>query len=189
MRNVILWMHQSIDGFFEGPNGEFDWPIVYPELMAYFIDQARAAGAFLYGWRVYELMGSYWPTADTDPDTPESAEYARVWKPMPKIVFSKTMDRADWNTRVVNENIADEIAALKEQPGGDLVLYGGAEIAAAFMKLGLIDEYDIFVHPVILGGGRPLFPALADRTNVRLVESRTFDPGVVWLRYQRANED
>lgn len=187
MPNVILWMHQSVDGFFEGPNHEFDWPIVYPALQRHFIDQQRAVGAFLYGRRVYEMMAGYWPTADVNPASPEDAEYGRIWKEKPKIVFSKTLDQAGWGTRVIKENIAEEIATLKAQSDGDLVLYGGADIASTFIKLGLIDEYHIFVHPVVLGGGTPLFPALTERIKLTLVEARTFDPGVVLHRYQRAS--
>ena len=187
MRNVILWMQQSVDGFIEGPNGEFDWPIVREELHQYFIDQARALDTFLYGRRVYQLMANFWPTADADPSsTEQTVEFARIWKRMPKIVFSKTLDHAEWNTRVVSENIAEEITRLKGQPGKDMALFGGADIAATFMRLGLIDEYRLFVHPVVLGGGKRLFGRLDGRTNVQLVEARTFDPGVVLLRYRQA---
>ena len=190
MRKLILWMHQSADGYFEGPKGawDFDWPTVTPVMQREFHAEARNAGAFLYGRRVYEGMCGYWPTADVEPTTPEAADYARVWKPMPKIVFSRTLEAADWNTRIVRENIAEEVAALKQQPGGDLILYGGGEIAAEFDRLGLIDEYVIFVHPILLGGGRPLFATQDLRRPLRLIESRVFDPGVIMQRYAHANE-
>jgi dihydrofolate reductase len=189
MREVSLWMQMSLDGYTEGPNGEFDWPIVNEELHTYFVDELRAMGAFLYGRRVYEGMVAFWPTADMNPaSTPLQAEYARLWKPMPKLVFSKTFDHVEWNTTVVSENIADEVARLKQQPGKDLVLFGGADIASTFMRLGLIDEYRLFVHPVALGGGTPLFPATDERVKLTLVEARMFDAAVVHLRYQKANE-
>ena len=189
MRKVILWMQRSVDGYIEGPNRAFDWPIVREELHKYFNDQARALGTFLYGRRVYELMASFWPTADRNPSsTEQTVEFSRIWKPMPKIVFSRTLEHAEWNTRVVRENVGEEIARLKEQPGKDMALFGGADIAATFMRLGLIDEYRLFVHPVVLGGRTPLFGELDNRINLRLVEARTFAPGVVLLRYQRADD-
>jgi dihydrofolate reductase len=189
MRKVSLWMQMSLDGYTEGPNGEFDWPVVNEELHGYFVDELRAMGAFLYGRKVYEGMVAFWPTADTNPSsTPLQAEYARLWKPMPKIVFSKTLDHVEWNTTVVSENVADEVARLKQQPGKDLVLFGGADIASTFMRLGLIDEYRLFVHPVALGGGTPLFPGTDERVKLTLVEARTFDAAVVHLRYQHAHE-
>jgi dihydrofolate reductase len=189
MRKVSLWMQMSLDGYTEGPNGEFDWPVVNEELHAYFVDELRAMGAFLYGRKVYEGMVAFWPTADMNPSsTPLQAEYARLWKPMPKIVFSKTLDHVEWNTTVVSENIADEVARLKQQPGKDLVLFGGADIASTFMRLGLIDEYRLFVHPVAVGGGTRLFPATDERVKLTLVEARTFDAAVVHLRYQQTNE-
>ena len=158
MRKVILWMQQSVDGFIEGPNGEFDWPIVREELHTYFNEQARALDTFLYGRRVYEMMASFWPYADTNPSSSaQTVAFSRTWKPMPKVVFSRTLQHAEWNTRVVGEKIAEEIRTLKEQPGKDMALFGGAEIAWSFMQLGLIDEYRLFVHPVVLGGGKRLF--------------------------------
>ena len=189
MRKVILWMQRSVDGYIEGPNRAFDWPIVREELHKYLNDQARALDTFLYGRRVYELMASFWPTADRNPSsTEQTVEFSRIWKPMPKIVFSRTLEHAEWNTRVVRENVGEEIARLKGQPGKDMALFGGADIAATFMRLGLIDEYRLFVHPVVLGGGTPLFGELDNRINLRLVEARTFAPGVVLLRYQRADD-
>lgn len=106
---------------------------------------------------------------------------------MPKVVFSKTLDRADWNTRVVGDNLAEEVTALKQQPGHGLVLFGGADIAAAFLRHELIDEFRLFVHPVVLGGGTPLFPAAVPRRNLQLAQARTFDSAVVHLHYRRSD--
>jgi dihydrofolate reductase len=184
-RRVILWMQQTVDGFFEGPNGEFDWPIVLPEMNQFFNDKARTLGAFLYGRKVFEMMAGFWPTADQHADTPQTAEFARIWKPMPKFVFSRTLDRADWNTTVLGGDLVEEVSRLKEQDGGDLALFGGAEIAGEFMRLDLVDEYHLFTHPVVLGGGTALFGRLERRLPVRLVEATTFDPGVVLLRHER----
>ena len=107
MRKVIYWMSVSLDGFIETPNRELDWVIVDEELHTFFNDQAREMGAFLYGRRTYEIMVDYWPTADTNPSAPEhEVEFARIWKNMPKIVFSKTLDKVEWNSRLVRDDAA-----------------------------------------------------------------------------------
>jgi dihydrofolate reductase len=168
---------------------EIDWVIVDEELHTLFNDQAREMGAFLYGRRMYEIMVDYWPTADTKLSIPAyEVEFARIWKKMPKIVFSKTLDRVEWNSRLVRDNIAEEITKLKAQPGKDLSL-GGPTIASTFMQLGLIDEYQLFVNPIVLGGGTPMFPSLENKINLRLVETRTFGSGVVFLCYRPANRE
>ena len=178
-------MSVSLDGFIEGPNHELDWHLVDDELHTHFNEQLAGMGAFLDGRVTYELMAGFWPTADTNPSSTEPmVEFARIWRNMPKIVFSKTLERADWNTVIVREVVADEIMRLKAQPGGDMVL-GGAGIAAAFMADDLIDEYRIYIHPVVIGRGKPLFPTSDARINLRLAETHTFGNGVVLLRYQR----
>ena len=187
MRKVIYSMMVSLDGFIEGTKRNLDWHIIDEELHTFANDQAREAGAFLYGRRLYEVMVDYWPTADTKPSAPGyEVEFARIWKDKPKIVFSKTLDKVQWNSRLVRDNIAGEITRLKQQPGEDLAL-GGANIASTVMQLGLIDEYRPIVHPVVLGGGTPFFPPLDTPIKLRLVETRTFESGVVYLRYQRAD--
>jgi dihydrofolate reductase len=184
MRKIILMMSVSLDGFFEGPDRQLDWQLVDDELHSHFNAELREMGAFLDGRVTYELMAGYWPTADADPaSTAPVIEFARIWRDMPKIVFSKTLERADWNTTIVRDVDADEIMELKAQPGGDLVL-GGADLAAAFIRRGLVDEYRLYVHPVVIGEGRPLFTSDA-RIDLRLVATRTFGNGVVLLRYER----
>jgi dihydrofolate reductase len=184
MRKIILMMSVSLDGFIEGPHRELDWHMVDDELHGHFNEQLSVMGAFLNGRVTYELMAGFWPTADTDPSsTKPMVEFARIWRSMPKIVFSRTLERADWNTIVVRDVIADEIRELKAQPGGDLVL-GGADIAAAFMRHDLIDEYRLYVHPIVIGQGKPLFQASDAKINLQLAETRTFGNGVVLLRYQ-----
>jgi dihydrofolate reductase len=183
MRQIILMMSVSLDGFFEGPDRELDWQLVDDELHAHFNEQLRHMGAFLDGRITYDLMAGYWPTADEDPSsTGPVAEFARIWRDMPKFVFSRTLERADWNTTVVRELNVEEIRRLKAQPGGDLAL-GGANLAAAFMRHDLIDEYRLYVHPVVLGQGRRLFKRFDTRVPLRLAETRTFGNGVVLLRY------
>ena len=185
MRKVIYSMFVSLDGFIEGPNRDLDWHIVDEELHKYVNDQERALDTHLYGRRMYEVM-SYWQTADTNPSSPEyEVEYAHIWKSIPKIVFSKTLERVEGNARLVWEDVVEEVTRLKEQPGKDLEV-GGAHLASTLIQSGLVDEYRIYVHPVILGTGTPMFPALDEGIKLRLVETHTFSSGVVFLRYQCA---
>jgi dihydrofolate reductase len=185
MRKIILMLSVSLDGFIEGPDRELDWHMVDDELHTHFNEQLSAMGAFLSGRVTHELMAGFWPTADTDPtSTGPMVEFARIWRDMPKIVYSRTLDHADWNTMVVSDVVAEEVMELKAQPGGDLAL-GGADIAAAFMRHDLIDEYRLYVHPVVIGRGKPLFPASDTKIALHLAETRTFGNGVVLLRYQR----
>jgi dihydrofolate reductase len=145
------------------------------------------AGAFLYGRRMYETMASYWPTADKDLSNPEYIlEFAHIWQQMPMVVFSQSLERVEGNARLVRGDLAQEVTRLKEQPGKDLLL-GGANLASTLLPLGLIDEYQIYIHPVVLGGGTPMFPAMDDRIALRLVETRRFGSEVVFLRYQDQN--
>ena len=183
MRKVILMMQVSLDGFFEGPEQDLSWHLVDDELHRHFNDELRTMGAFLDGRVTYELMADFWPTADQDPSSPAPmVEFAGIWRDMPKIVYSRTLASAGWNTEVVNDVVAEEVASLKQQPGGDLAL-GGADLAASFRRLGLIDEYRIYVHPVLIGRGKALFQETDAVTPLRLMESRTFGNGVVLLRY------
>src|SRR5213593_4691993 len=186
MRKIILIMSVSLDGYIEGPNREIDWHLVDDDLHSYFNELLKGMGAFLSGRVTHELMAGFWPTADTDPSsTGPMVEFARIWRDMAKIVYSRTLERADWNTTVVRDVVAHQVMELKAQPGGDLVV-GGADLAAAFMRHDLIDEYRLYVHPVVIGGGKPLFqPSSGAEVVLGLVETRTFGNGVVLLRYSR----
>jgi dihydrofolate reductase len=178
----------SLDGFIEGPNRELNWHIIDEELHTFINNQQSEFDTYLYGRRMYEVM-RYWETADTNPSAPAyELEFARIWKKMPKIVFSKTLEQVQGNARLVRDNIAEEITRLKQQPGKNMDL-GGPTIASIFMQLGLIDEYRLFIQPVVLGSGTPLFPVLGDKINLRLVETRTFGSGVVYLRYRCADTE
>jgi dihydrofolate reductase len=185
MRKIVLMMSVSLDGFFEGPNREIDWHRVDDELHGHFNEQLRTMGAFLDGRVTYELMAAFWPTADADPGARGPvAEFARIWRDMPKIVFSRTLQRADWNATIVRDVVVEEVLELKARPGGDLVL-GGADLAATFMEHDLIDEYRLYIHPVVLGRGKPLFPASDSKMDLRLTTTRSFGNGVVLLGYER----
>jgi len=180
-----MMMSVSLDGFIEGPDREIDWPLVDDELHSHFNEELSAMGAFLNGRVTYELMAGFWPTADTDPSsTGPMVEFARIWRDMPKVVFSRTLERAGWNTTVVRDLLPEKIMELKAAPGGDLAL-GGADLAAAFMRHDLIDEYRLYVHPVVIGRGKPLFQPSDAKISLRLAGTRTFGNGVVLLRYQR----
>ena len=187
MRKIVLMMSVSLDGFIEGPDRQIDWHMVDDELHSHFNEQLRAMGAFLNGRVTYELMAGFWPTADTDPSsTGPMVEFARIWRDMPKIVFSRTLERADWNTNIARDVVVEEVLELKAQPGGDLGL-GGADLVAAFMQHDLIDEYRLYVHPVVIGRGKPLFRTSDAKIDLRHIETRTFGNGVDLLRYQRTN--
>jgi dihydrofolate reductase len=189
MRKVVLFAGVSLDGHIEGPNRDIDWHMVDEELHSYFNEQIAAMGAILSGRVTHELMASFWPTADQDPSsTAAMVEFSRIWRDKPKIVFSRTLDHADWNTTVLHDVVPEEIQALKAQPGGDMAL-SGADLAAAFMRHDLIDEFRIHVHPILIGRGKQLFATLDARTDrrLRLVETRTIGNGVVLLRYERAD--
>jgi dihydrofolate reductase len=182
MRKLIYSFGVSLDGFIADPKGDIDWSAPDEELHRFHNQQARELGAHLYGRRLYEVM-RFWETAEEDPSLPEpELEFARIWKDTPKIVFSKTLEKVEGNARLVTDGAAEEVARLKEQPGKDLAV-GGAGLASTFMKLGLIDEYRLFVNPVVLGGGTPFFPALDEKINLELVETRTFGSRVVYVRY------
>lgn len=184
MRKVILWMSVSLDGFFEGPDRQIDWHRVDDELHRHFNEELGAMSAFLDGRRTYELMAEFWPTADKEPSSSAPvAEFAGIWRDMPKVVYSRTLKEADWNTTIVRDVVPEEVMALKAQPGGDMAL-GGADLAATFLRHGLVDEYRIYVHPVVLGAGRRLFPPSESKIDLQLVESRAFGNGVVLLRYR-----
>ncbi len=184
MGRLVYSMSVSLDGFVETPSRSLDWVLIDDELHSFLNDEAREMSAFLYGRRMYELMTAYWPTAASDPSaTPAMLEFARIWRDKPKIVFSKTLEQVQWNSRLVSDDAGEEVARLKGQPGFDMDV-GGPSLASTLVRLGLIDEYRLYVHPVILGAGTPFFPALEDRIRQRLVETRTFASGVVYLRYE-----
>ena len=184
MRKLIYSMGVSLDGFIADPNGEIDWSAPDEELHRFHNEQAKELGGHLCGRRLYEVM-TYWETVDENASVPDHAlEFARIWQQLPKVVVSTTLERVQGNARLVNEGVADEVTALKEEPGKDLAV-GGAGLAATLIELGLVDEYRLFVSPVVLGGGTPFFPALEERIDLELVETRTFGSKTVYLRYRQ----
>ena len=188
MRKVIYALNLSLDGFIEDRNGSLDWSYPDEELHKHFNELESNLDLHLYGRGLYENMAAFWPTADGDPSAPDFViEYARIWKSTPNVVFSTSLDQVGWNSRLVKGDIAEEVNKLKAEPGKDMNV-GGANLASSFMQLGLIDEYRLYIHPVILGGGKPMFGQLRDKINLQLIETHTFGSGVVLLRYRRADE-
>lgn len=185
MRNIVFSLGVSLDGFMEGPDHDISWHRIDDELHRHMNEWLVAAGGFLEGRVTWEGMAAVWPTAAQQPDFPESMrEFGPIWTEMPKVVYSRTLEKADWNTRIARDVDPDEVRALKEQPGGDLIV-GGPDLAATFREHDLIDEYRVYVNPVLLGAGRRMFDEGRAPENLRLVETRTFGVGVVLLRYIR----
>ena len=186
MRKLILMTSVSLEGFFEGPDHDLSWHLVDDELHTHFNEELAAMGAFLAGRVTHEGMAEFWPAAGENPtSTAPMVEFARIWREKPKFAFSRTLERADWNTTIVREVVPDEIRELKAQPGGDLAL-GGAVLAATFLRHDLVDELRLYVHPVVLGRGTPFFKPSDAKVELRLAGTRTFGNGVVLLQYTRS---
>ena len=184
MRRIIVMHTVSLDGYMEGPDRDISWHRVDDEIHWDFNRALDGMSAFLSGRVTYELMAGFWPTADQDPDSgPPMVDYARIWRETPKIVYSRTLERADWNTTIVREVDPDAVRALKAKEGGDMAL-GGAGAIAAFREHGLVDAYRLYVAPVVLGGGTPLFAPGGPREELRLVDSTPMSMGVVRIRYE-----
>ena len=185
MRKLVYGMNLSLDGYIAAPGDDLGWsgpPI--DELFEWWLDRERAIGLLLYGRKLWETMSSYWPTGDQQPGaTPAQIAFARNWRDTPKVVFSSTIDKVDWNTRVVTGDALTEIKRLKAEDGAPMGI-GGATLAAAAMREGLIDEYQLATYPVLIGSGTPFFTALDGWVNLNLVETRTFPGGVVLTSYE-----
>lgn len=177
-RKVILDLAVTLDGFIEGVNGEVDWCIMDEEMgFTHFLNEIDT---IIYGRKSYDLWGQYEPN-ESSSDTEK--EMWQVVHSKNKYVFSRTQKRMDHKAIYINDNILEEVAHLKSQPGKDIWLYGGASLITTFINLGLVDEFRLSVHPVILGKGKPLFVDINQRLNLRLAHSRTFSSGVVQLIY------
>lgn len=185
MRKLIYSMSVTLDGCIAGRAGEIDWSGPDLELHQFHNDRVRDLGVHLLGRRLYETM-TYWETAEQQPAiTDVEREFAGIWKALPKIVFSKTLESVEANTTLQRDGLVEEVVRLKQQPGKDLAV-GGAELASELIRENLVDDYQLFVSPVILGGGTPFFPTLDERIELELVETRTFSSRVIYLRYERA---
>jgi dihydrofolate reductase len=185
MRKLIFGMNVTLDGHIAATGGDIGWGgPPSDELFQWWLDQERAIRLLLYGRRLWETMSAYWPTGDQQPDaTPAEIEFARNWRDTPKVVFSSTIGRVDGNARLATGDAVAEITRLKAEDGGPMRI-GGATLAGAAMRAGLIDEYAVATYPVLVGGGTPFFTAVERWVNLDLVETRTFPGGVVLTRYE-----
>lgn len=184
MRKLIAQTVVSLDGCFEGPNHAIDWHRVDHDYTEYAAALLRSVDALLFGRVTYELMAGYWPTPEAIAHDPVIAELMNAHQ---KIVISKTLERADWhNTRIVKAHFMEEIQKLKQEPGKDLVILGSGTLVAELTKLGLIDQYQLMVNPVVLGQGTPLFKGLTERVNLQLEQCKAFPSGNVLLCYRNA---
>ncbi|MFE1591258.1 dihydrofolate reductase family protein [Nocardia sp. NPDC058705] len=180
MRKLIYGFGVSVDGYVNDREGSIDWGDPNDELHQFHNDRFCGLELVLNGRRLYELMADYWPHVPADAP-PIEREFGELWTRTPKVVFSRTLDEVQWNSTLVRENAVEEVRRLKAD-GDGVMEVGGASLAATLMPHGLIDEYQLFVSPVVLGGGTPMFPTLDKRIGLRLVETRRFDT-VVLLRY------
>lgn len=185
MRKLIYAMNLTLDGYVAAAGDDIGWSMPSDELFQWWLDQERANSLSLYGRKLWETMSSYWPTGDQQPGaTPAEIEFARNWRDTPKVVFSSTLDQVGWNSRLVSGDAIAEITRLKAGDGGPMSI-GGATLAGAAMRAGLIDEYVLAVCPVLVGGGTPFFTALDGWVDLDLVETRTFPGGVMLTRYRK----
>jgi dihydrofolate reductase len=185
MRSVTYSMGASLDGYIVGPDGGFDWTAPDEEVFRSWIDEIRAVGVHLLGRRLYETM-LYWETADQASLDDAQIEWAGLWNPLPKVVFSTTLSAVQGNARLAAGDLAAEIDRLRAEPGEGDIAIGGATLAAEAAELGLIDEFRVRVYPVLVGGGTSYFPQRERRVDLELVETRTFSSSVVYLRYRVA---
>jgi dihydrofolate reductase len=177
MRKLFWQILTTLDGFMEGPHGDIDWHVVDDDFNRYVKDMLGSIDAILLGRVTYQLFAGYWPTS-RDREAP-------AMNALPKIVFSRTLKKVDWdNSRLVQGDAADEVRRLKQQPGKDLAIFGSADLASTFHKQGLIDDYRIFVNPVVLGRGNPTFKNVEDQSPLKLAKTQTFGSGVVILYYE-----
>lgn len=182
MRKLIVFNFVTLNGFYKGPDGDISWHRHGAEESGYSEEGLRANNILLFGRVTYELMAGYWPTPDAMKDAPVVAEGMNKAE---KIVFSRTLKNAEWNnTRVVKENIVEEIKKMKQAPGKDMTILGSGSIVTRFAEQGLIDEYHIMVDPVLLGSGTAIFKNINCKLDLTLTNARTFKSGVVLLSYR-----
>ena len=183
MGKIVYLMNMSLDGFIETPDRGLDWTVVDEELHYFFNDQTRATAVMVYGRRLYETMAAYWPTGESNPDsTPAMVEFAQIWNQRPIVVFSTTLDNVVANARLERGDLVGVVERLRAEVDGDISV-GGPTLAAQLIPHGLVDEYRLVVHPVVIGAGKPFFPALDTALQLRLLETRTFESGATYLAY------
>jgi len=180
VRKVVVSNVASLDGFFETLDKKLDWVVKDAEFFDYAKAMLLAADTLLFGRATYEHMANYWPTAPPD-------EIADKMNNLPKIVFSRTLQKVEWNnSRLAKESPPEEVSKLKKQTGKDIVVLGSATVVSSLLQAGLVDEYRVILQPVLIGRGNPLFKDITERMQLKLISAKTFSSGVVLLSYQRA---
>ena len=180
MRNLIVSNLMSLDGFFESSSKKLDWFVPDEEFFEYSKDLLRSVDTIIFGRVTYQHMAGYWPAAAKD-------EIADKMNNLPKIVFSRMLEKAEWNnSTLVRTNVAEEISKLKQQPGKDMVILGSATLASSLLPLGLIDEYRVILDPVLIGRGNPLFKGIKQKLRLKLQKTKLLSSGVIVLYYQKA---
>lgn len=186
MKKIVWFMHVSLDGFVAGPNGEIDWVHVDEEIFDYAGNRTNEADTALYGRKTFELMEGYWPTAADQPNASKhDIQHSAWYKKVRKVIVSKTMKGQNLpNTTIISENVAEEMAKLKQGTGKEIIIFGSPSIGQLLSAANLVDDYWLFVNPILLGAGMPLFKNVKDRKNLKLVTSHAFDSGVICLHYE-----
>jgi dihydrofolate reductase len=186
MRKIISFVHLSLDGFVASTSGGLDWVSITEELFDHVEQRIKQTDTALYGRVTYQMMEAYWPTAAEQPNASKhDHEHSRWYKTARKIVLSKTLDDKELsNTKIIREHISEEINKLKQEAGSEVLVFGSPSATHALMAEDLIDEYWLFINPILLGQGIPLFKNIKDRTKLKLVTSKTFASGVVCLHYE-----
>jgi len=182
MRKIIVSNFVSLDGYFAGPGDDLSWHNVNDEFFAYAEEMLNSADTMLFGRITYEMMKAYWTMESVKISDPV---IAGKMNSLPKIVFSKTLDKVDWeNSTLIKDDIEEKMTQFKSDSGKDMVILGSGSIVSAFTQMGIIDEYRIFINPVILGGGKLHFTGYIDRKNLTLTDVKRFKTGLVMLNYQ-----
>lgn len=184
---LIFSMSVSVDGFIKDRAGRFDWSVPSEEQFRFHLAQTRELGVQLCGRKLYETMLP-WETDPSFRDTEDEAAFADVWSALPKVVFSRTLDRVEGNARLAEGSLANEVAAALDSTDKDVGI-GGAGLASAAVELGLVDELHMFRNPVVVGGGTPFLPPVSDIVELSLIETRTFSSRVIYERYGRSQEN
>lgn len=190
MRKIISFMHISLDGFVAGPNGEMNWIKVDEEIFDFIGKRISESDTALYGRVTYQMMENYWPTAGSKPNASKhDVEHSKWYRQVRKVVLSKTMKEAGLtNTKIISDNLSDKLNKIKQQEGSDIAVFGSPTATHSLMQLNLIDGYWLFVNPIILGKGIPLFVDVKDKIKLKLRGSHQFTSGVTELDYIVARE-
>lgn len=187
MRNLIFFMHASLDGFVAGPNGEMNWIKVDDEIFDFVATMTDKADTALYGRVTYEMMQDYWPNAGTQPNASKhEREHSAWYNKVPKVVLSRTLSERDLvNTTVVADQLEDNINNIKKQEGKNILIFGSPSASNSLLNRGLVDEFWIFLNPILIGQGIPLFKDITESVKLNLIETKTFDIGVIALHYKK----